>query len=66
MWKWLFVLAVVVVLLGTFASPLSRRGLWKLPGDLRIHRNGRDYFFPITSTILLSLAFSLLLRIFRI
>ena len=62
--KWILVLAVVVILLGVFAPQLAKLGLWKLPGDLRFKRNGREYFLPITSTILVSVALTLLLRLF--
>ena len=61
--KWILVLVVVVILLGLFAPQLARLGLWKLPGDIRFKRNGREYFLPITSTMLISVAFTLLLRI---
>jgi hypothetical protein len=64
MLKWILVMAVVVILLGLFAPQLSRLGLWKLPGDLRYKRNGREYFLPITSTILVSVVLTLLLRLF--
>ena len=62
--KWILVLAVVVILLGVFAPQLAKLGLWKLPGDLRFKRNGREYFLPITSTILVSVALTLLLHLF--
>ena len=61
--KWILVLAVVVILLGLFAPQLSKLGLWKLPGDIRFTYNDRQYFLPITSTILVSLAMTLLLRL---
>ena len=57
-------MAVVAILLGLFAPQLARLGLWKLPGDIRFKRNGREYFLPITSTVVLSLALTLLLRVF--
>ena len=62
--KWILVMAVVVVLLGLFAPQLTKLGLWKLPGDVRFTRKGRDYFLPITSTILVSALLTLLLRLF--
>lgn len=62
--KWILLMAVVVILLGLFAPQLARLGLWRLPGDIRFKRNGREYFLPITSTILVSLALTLLLRVF--
>ncbi|MCY7387609.1 MAG: DUF2905 domain-containing protein [Burkholderiales bacterium] len=62
--KWILILAVVVILLGLFAPQLAKLGLWKLPGDIRFTYKGREYFLPITSTILVSLALTLLLRVF--
>lgn len=66
MLKWLLVMAVAVILLGVFAPQLSRLGLWRLPGDFRFRRKGREYYLPITSTILVSIVLTLLLRVFRI
>lgn len=57
-------MAVAVILLGVFAPQLAKLGLWKLPGDLRFTRKGREYFLPITSTILVSVVLTLLLRVF--
>ena len=62
--KWILVLAVVVILLGVFAPQLAKLGLWKLPGDIRFTYKGREYFLPVTSTILISVAATLLLRLF--
>jgi hypothetical protein len=60
--KWLLVLVVCVVLLGIFSRQLSRFGLGKLPGDLHFTKNGRDYYIPITSTVLISLVLTLITR----
>jgi uncharacterized membrane-anchored protein len=63
MLKWMLVLAVGVVVL-TLASPwMSRHGLGRLPGDLTVNWRGRRIYLPITSTILLSLALTLLGRL---
>jgi hypothetical protein len=35
---------------------LQRMGFGKLPGDLRFKAFGREWFIPLTTTILLSLA----------
>jgi hypothetical protein len=45
----LFVLSLVV-------PRLSRYGLGRLPGDLRIPLRGRMYYLPFATTVLLSLA----------
>jgi hypothetical protein len=58
--KWLLTLCIALVIL-TAASPwLSRRGLGRLPGDVVLRCRGRAYYVPFTSTILLSLALTLI------
>ncbi len=63
MLKWALLVAIAVVVLGILGPRLTRFGLGRLPGDLRFRRNGRDYYLPITSTILLSLLLTMLARI---
>lgn len=60
--KWLIVVALAVIVLGLLGPRLARLGLGRLPGDLRFRRKGRDYFLPITSTIVLSLLLTLITR----
>jgi hypothetical protein len=36
-----------------------------LPGDLRIERAGFGFYFPITTSLIISIAVSLLLWLFR-
>ena len=61
--KWLIVVVLAVIVLGLLGPRLARLGLGRLPGDLRFRKNGRDYFLPITSTILLSLLLTLITRL---
>lgn len=63
MFKWIVLVAVAVVVLGLLAPFLSRFGLGRLPGDLRFRKNGREYYLPITSTLLLSLLLTLIGRL---
>ena len=63
MLKWLLVVAVAVIVLGLLGPRLARLGFGRLPGDLRFRKNGREYYLPITSTILLSLALTVLARL---
>jgi hypothetical protein len=44
---------------------LQKLGLFRLPGDIVIERQNFRLYFPITSMIILSLVFSLLLWLFR-
>ena len=63
MLKWLLVLAGGVVVI-TLAMPwLARHGLGRLPGDVTFSWRGRRIHLPITTTILLSVALTLLVRL---
>lgn len=66
MLKWIVLIALATILLGLFAPQLAKYGLWKLPGDLRFRHKGRDYFLPITSTVLISVVLTLLSRLVKI
>ena len=62
MLKWLLTLAVALVVLTAVSPWLARRGLGRLPGDVTVRVRGRNYYLPFTTTILLSLALTLLAR----
>lgn len=62
MLKWILVLVVAVVVLSLFAPQLGRLGLGRLPGDITVRFRGRLVYLPITSTVLISLALTLLGR----
>ena len=53
--KWLITLFVALFVLSLVAPRLSRYGLGRLPGDLRIPLRGRMYYGPFATTLLLSL-----------
>lgn len=63
MLKWLLTLIVALTVLTLCVPWLRKFGLGRLPGDITLHRKGRDYYLPFTSTILLSLALTLLARL---
>jgi len=60
--KWLLALVVALAVLTALSPWLARHGLGRLPGDVSFRVRGRDYYFPFTTTILLSLALTLLAR----
>ena len=63
MLKWLVTLILALVVL-TLCTPWLRKfGLGRLPGDITLRRGGRDYYLPFTTTVLLSLALTLLARL---
>ena len=62
MLKWVLMLIVALVVLTVLAPWLAKYGLGRLPGDLTVRYKGKLYYLPFTSTILLSLALTLLTR----
>jgi hypothetical protein len=64
MLKWVFTLIAALLVLGLLKPWLSRLGLGRLPGDLRVKRAQGTFYFPFTSVILMSLALSLLAYLF--
>jgi len=62
MLKWVLMLIIALIILTVLAPWLAKYGLGRLPGDLTVRYKGRLYYLPFTSTILLSLALTLLTR----
>lgn len=54
MLKWLIVFVLAMSLIGWFMPLLRRLGLGRLPGDIHFVRNGREYHFPLATSLLLS------------
>ncbi len=65
MQRWLVTIGVAVILLGLAWPYVSKLGLGRLPGDLRIHTSNGVFYFPLTTSILLSLVLSLVLWLLR-
>jgi hypothetical protein len=63
--KWLLTLVVAVLVIGAFTPWLRRLGFGRMPGDIMIERDGKQYSFPIGSTIMLSLLASLIFWMLR-
>lgn len=57
---------VVVGLLWPYLTPLMQKlGLGRLPGDIVVERENSRFYFPITTSIIISLVLSLLFWLFR-
>ncbi len=64
MLKWLITLVAILLVLGLATPWLQRLGLGRLPGDVHLRRGRRSFYFPFASVVLLSLALTLLMRLF--
>ncbi|HEX6321528.1 MAG TPA: DUF2905 domain-containing protein [Burkholderiales bacterium] len=65
MGRWLILFGLLLVVLGLAWPLIAKLGLGRLPGDLRIEREGFGFYFPITTSLVVSIVVSLLLWFFR-
>lgn len=65
MLRWLIALGAMLILMGLLWPWLSKLGFGKLPGDLMVERFGMRFYFPITSSIVVSLIISIVWLILR-
>ena len=55
MGRWLVIFGLVLVALGLAWPLITKLGLGRLPGDLRIEREGFGFYFPITTSLIVSI-----------
>ena len=65
MQRLLIILGLLVLAAGLFWPWLARIPFGRLPGDIHIQRDGFEFFFPITTGLLVSVVLSLLIWLFR-
>ncbi len=53
--RWVIVIFLALLLINGFTPLLQKLGFGKLPGDLRFRLFGREWFIPLTTTVILSL-----------
>ena len=65
MQRMLLIIGAAILVAGLLWPWLSKLGLGRLPGDIRIETDNGFFFFPIVTCILISIVISLLLWFFR-
>jgi hypothetical protein len=63
--RWLIIAGIVLIVLGLAWPLISKLGLGRLPGDIRIEREGFTFYFPIVTGLIVSVVLSLILWFFR-
>jgi hypothetical protein len=63
--RFLILLGLVLVTLGLLWPLLQKSGLGRLPGDILIQRDHFQFYFPLTTSLLISLVLSLLWWLFH-
>lgn len=56
-------LGIAILVLGLLWPLLAKLGLGRLPGDINIQKEGFRFYFPLTTSLLISLALSLLVAL---
>ena len=65
MGRWLIALGLALVILGLAWPWIGKLGLGRLPGDIHIERDGFNFYFPITTSIIVSLVATLVIWLLR-
>ena len=65
MQRFLIAIGIALLAVGLLWPWLSKLGLGRLPGDIRIETEGGGFYFPIVTCIIVSIVISLLFWIFR-
>ena len=61
--RWMIVIFLALMLISWFTPLLNKLGFGRLPGDFRSRLFGREWFIPLTTTLLLSAAASLIAKL---
>lgn len=65
MQRWLIVIGAVLLAAGLAWPWLSKLGLGRLPGDIRVETENGVFYFPITTCIVISVVVSLVFWLLR-
>jgi hypothetical protein len=63
--RFLILLGLAILLVGVAWPWLAQLGLGRLPGDIRIEREGFRFYFPVVTSLLVSVVITLLVWLFR-
>jgi hypothetical protein len=61
--RWVIVIFLALLLISWFTPLLQKLGFGRLPGDLHFRAFGREWFLPVTTTLLLSMVASLIAKL---
>jgi hypothetical protein len=61
----LIVAGLVLLAAGLLWPVLTRLGLWRLPGDIAIERGNFRFYLPLVTSLVVSVALTLLFWLFR-
>ncbi|MEX0375456.1 DUF2905 domain-containing protein [Spiribacter pallidus] len=65
MQKLLVTIGLVILIIGLLWPVVSKLGLGRLPGDILIRREGFTFYFPLATSIIVSVVVTLIIWWFR-
>lgn len=58
-------LGIILIIAGLVWPLLEKSGLGRLPGDIAVEKDDFRFYFPITTSIIISLVLTLIFYLFR-
>ncbi len=58
-------IGIIFIILGLIITLGDRIGIGRLPGDIFIDKENFKFYFPITTSIIISIILSIIMRFFR-
>ncbi len=59
--RWLIILGVILIVAGLLWPLVQKLGLGRLPGDIVIERENVRFYFPIVTSLIISVVLTLIL-----
>ena len=63
--RWLIITGLVLVGIGLLWPWLSKLPLGRLPGDIAVQRDGFSFYFPLMTSLVISVLLSILIWLFN-
>ncbi len=65
MQKLLIIVGAVLLIIGLLWPWIGKLGLGRLPGDIAVEKEGFNFYFPLMTSVIISIILSLLFWLFR-
>jgi len=65
MQKFLIIAGAALLIIGLLWPWIAKLGLGRLPGDIAVEKEGFGFYFPVMTSIIISVVLSLLFWLFR-
>jgi len=63
--KFLIIAGAALLIIGLLWPWFAKLGLGRLPGDIAVEKEGFSFYFPVMTSIIISIILSLLFWLFR-